>query len=52
MRHVAMDAGVVDDRTHLRLIGVYAEALRRPAETEGDVLHRLMEVLAPMGVDR
>jgi hypothetical protein len=23
---VAMDAGVIDDRTHLRLIGVYADA--------------------------
>jgi adenylate cyclase len=41
---VAMDAGVVDDRTHLRLIGVYADALRRIAETEGDVYHRLIEV--------
>ena len=41
---VAMDAGVVDDRTHLRLIGVYADALRRIAETEGDVFHRLIEV--------
>jgi len=41
---VALDAGVVDDRTHLRLIGVYAEALRRIAETEGDVFHRLIEV--------
>ena len=35
---------MVDDRTHLRLIGVYAEALRRIAETEGDVFHRLIEV--------
>jgi adenylate cyclase len=41
---VAIDAGVVDDRTHLRLIGVYADALRRIAETEGDVFHRLIEV--------
>jgi len=41
---VAMDAGVIDDRTHLRLIGVYADALRRIAETEGDVFHRLIEV--------
>jgi hypothetical protein len=36
---VAMDAGVIDDRSHLRLIGVYADALRRIAETEGDVFH-------------
>jgi adenylate cyclase len=41
---VAIDAGVIDDRTHLRLIGVYADALRRIAETEGDVFHRLIEV--------
>jgi hypothetical protein len=41
---VAMEAGVIDDRTHLRLIGVYADALRRIAETEGDVFHRLIEV--------
>jgi adenylate cyclase len=41
---VAIDAGAVDDRTHLRLIGVYADALRRIAETEGDVFHRLIEV--------
>jgi class 3 adenylate cyclase len=41
---VAMDAGVIDDRTHLRLIGVYADALRRIAETEGDVFHRLIEM--------
>jgi class 3 adenylate cyclase len=41
---VAIDAGVVDDRTHLRLIAVYADALRRIAETEGDVFHRLIEV--------
>jgi adenylate cyclase len=41
---VAMEAGVVDDRTHLRLIGVYADALRRIAETEGDVFHRLIEM--------
>jgi class 3 adenylate cyclase len=41
---VAIDAGVIDDRTHLRLIGVYADALRRIAETEGDVFHRLIEL--------
>jgi class 3 adenylate cyclase len=34
----------VDQHTHLRLIRVYAEALRRIVETEGDLFHRFVEV--------
>ncbi|MET0800386.1 MAG: adenylate/guanylate cyclase domain-containing protein [Actinomycetota bacterium] len=37
-------AAGVDTETHLRLIRVYADALRRIAETEGDVFHRRIEV--------
>jgi adenylate cyclase len=40
---VAFDAGV-DAQTHLRIIRVYTDALRRIAESEGDVYHRLIEV--------
>ena len=40
---VAFDAGV-DAQTHLRIVRVYADALRRIAESEGDVFHRLIEV--------
>jgi adenylate cyclase len=40
---VAFDAGV-DAQTHLRIIRVYTDALRRIAESEGDVFHRLIEV--------
>ena len=40
---VAFAAGV-DAQTHLRIIRVYADALRRIAESEGDVFHRLIEV--------
>jgi len=43
MPGVAFDAGV-DIQTHLRLVRVYADALRRIAETEGDVFHRLIEL--------
>jgi len=37
-------AAGAEPRTHLRLIRVYADALRRIAETEGDVFHRMFEV--------
>jgi adenylate cyclase len=40
---IAFAAGV-DAQTHLRLIRVYADALRRMAETEGDLWHRFIEV--------
>ncbi|MGH2634543.1 MAG: adenylate/guanylate cyclase domain-containing protein [Actinomycetota bacterium] len=40
---VAFDAGV-DAQTHLRIIRVYADALRRIAESEGDVFHRFIEM--------
>ena len=40
---LSLSAGV-DPRAHLRLIRVYADALRRIAETEGEVFHRFIEV--------
>lgn len=40
---IALDAGV-GASAQLRLFRVYADALRRIAETEGDLFHRLIEV--------
>jgi adenylate cyclase len=40
---VGLEAGV-DETAQLRLARVYADALRRVAETEGDVFHRFIEV--------
>jgi adenylate cyclase len=40
---ISLDHGV-DPQAHLRLIRVYADALRRITETEGDVFHRYIEV--------
>jgi hypothetical protein len=42
---LAFDAGV-DASTVLRVVRVYADALRRITETEGDVYHRLVETRA------